>query len=527
MKKTKTLYYISFIGLFIFISFLRIWRLDSVPLSMHIDEAGLGLNAWSIANFGTDRYGHFMPVCPSNFYGEQSAFYTYFCAFLVKCFGLNIFTLRLPGAIMGIVTVVFGSLLFKEKWGDKGLFTGMLLMGIFPFFVMNCRFALDCNAMLGALTVALYSLVRLLKKVKDNPIGTYYGWFALTGFLFSVVLYTYIIAAIVIFIFCVLFGIYYLFHRKENRALRFRQLLFMALPLCVMVIPLVLVVCVNYFNLNPIETPFFSIPKMIENRTTEVAFSLQTLPSKIKRLVNTLIGDGMYGSSAHYFTMYLWSIPFVILGCVFSVLQSVKDIKNRHLSLDICLLFVCVGEVIMFILCGLYNYHINGIFIALAYFCVYGILHLFSLLKKRSLQIACTVLLSSLYVYSFAGFTGEYFFPKETPVYQVYGGVDEALSLLTQEQQKQDIYVLDEVADFYFMSNPISPEEFVSYCDELGYVKDYQNLHFYEPDQYSANHIYICTKTSGRHQTLLDGSVTGYEATCMETEHYYVIFASP
>ena len=63
---------------------------------------------------------------------------------------------------------------------------------------MNCRFALDCNAMLGCLTVALYCLVRLLKKIEKEPTKKLYWHFALTGILFGVVLYTYIIAAIVI-----------------------------------------------------------------------------------------------------------------------------------------------------------------------------------------------------------------------------------------------------------------------------------------------------------------------------------------
>ena len=44
--------------------------------------------------------------------------------------------------------------------------------------------------------------------------------------------------------------------------------------------------------------------------------------------------------------------------------------------------------------------------------------------------------------------------------YQVYGGASEALSLLTDEQKEGEIYVLDEVGEFYFLSNPISPSEF-------------------------------------------------------------------
>ena len=214
MKK-KSLHVTLVSGLIFVAIFLRIHNLDVLPLGMHIDEAGLGLNAWSIANYGTDRYGNFMPICPSNFYGEQSAFYTYFCALLVKFFGLTPYTLRLPGAIMGILTVIFGSLLMKEKWGNKGLYTGLVLLGICPYFIMNSRFALDCNAMLGMLTIALYALVRLIKLSEKNPTKKYYVLFSLVGVLFGMVLYTYIIAAIVIAIFFILFGLYYLFFKKK------------------------------------------------------------------------------------------------------------------------------------------------------------------------------------------------------------------------------------------------------------------------------------------------------------------------
>ena len=524
MKKRTD--YLLFGILLLFAVFMRTYHIAITPLEMHIDEAGLGLNAWSIANFGTDRYGNFMPVCPSNFYGEQSAFYTYFCALLVRLFGLNIYTLRIPGVIMGILTVLFGSLVMKEVWGRKGLFTGLALLGIFPYFIMNCRFALDCNAMLGTLTIALYGLLRLLKKVGQNPGQKLYGHFILVGILFGITLYTYIIAAIVIALFCLLFGTYYLFYQKENRSLRFKQLLCMALPLGIMVVPLLLVVFVNYFDWEPIVTPFFSIPKMVTNRTEEVTFSLSALPGKLRALFYPLTTDGKYGSSDRYWTMYLWSVPLIAVGILSSVKEAINDCKKRKFSSSVCMLFLAASEVIMFLLCGQYNYHINGIFIALAYFCVNGVFFLPSFFKNTRIKTGYAVLLICLYGCSFIGFSREYFGADTTASYQVYNGANEALSLLTDEQKEGEIYVLDEVGEFYFLSNPISPSEFSAACDKLGYIKDYKNLHFHEPDTYAENHVYVCNKASGRHYSLSDTSVTGYAYSVLETEHYYVFYNS-
>lgn len=504
--------------------FLRIFHIATTPLGMHIDEAGLGLNAWSIANFGTDRYGNFMPVCPSNFYGEQSAFYTYFCALLVKIFGLNIYTLRIPAVVMGVLAVLFGSLLIREKWGTKGFFTGLTLLGIFPYFVMNSRFALDCNAMLGSLSIALYCLVRLLKKAEKEPDRRLYGLFALTGILFGITLYTYIIAAIVVAVFCILFGLYYLLYKKDNRFLRLKQLLFLALPLGTMAIPLILVVLVNYFDLEPLVTPFFSVPKMITNRTEEVAFSLSALPRKLRGLLYPLTSDGKYGSSDKHLTMYLWSIPLILAGGILSIRETVKGLRQHTVTIDLCMLLLTFAEVFMFLLCGQYNYHINGIFVALAYFCVNCILCILQHIKDEALHIAMVVVFCYLYGCSFLNFTADYFGADTTVAYQVFGGADGALALLSDEQKDGEIYIMDEVGEFYFLSNPIPPSEFSAACNELGYITDYGNLHFHQPDSYSKNDVYICNKASGRHYEFSDTSVTGFIYAVLETDHYYVFY---
>lgn len=516
----KKAYYLFLTGIMLFVVFLRVFQLDQIPLSMHIDEAGLGLNAWSVANYGTDRYGNVLPVCPINFYGEQSAFYTYFCAVLIKVFGLSIYTLRMPAVIMGVLAVWFGALIFKEKWGEKGQIIGLVLMGIFPYFIMNSRFALDCNAMLGMITIALYALTRLMNKVKENPREKYYVQFALTGVLFGLVLYTYIIAALVIVVFCVLFGCYYLFCHKENRKLCFLQLTVMAIPMIVMVIPLCLVVCVNYFGLEPIETSFMSVPKLAVNRTEEVAFSFSALPSKIKGLIHTLTTDGKYGSSDNYWTLYRFSVPFVILGGILSVYDGIKGLKNKEWTIEAGMLFLIIAESIMFLLCGLYNYHINGIFIALAFLCLKGIWEVYGFIKKHSLKYLYAGILTGVYLLSFIGFATEYFGTDETRTYQVYDGAGEAVELLGAEQKAKQIYILDEVGEFYFLTNPIPPSEFAQSCDELGYIKEYGNMRFDEPEILEEESVYVCQKGSRRY----DRFVLEHGYSVKETKHYYVFY---
>ena len=515
--------YVAATILILFAALLRLAYLTTIPHEMHIDEAGLGLNAWSIAHFGTDRYGNFLPVCPSNFYGEQSAFYTYFCALLVKFFGLNLWTLRLPGAVMGILSVVFGSLIIKEKWGEKGFFTGMILFSIFPYFVMNSRFALDCNAMLGMLSIALYCLIRTYKKAIQNTNRNYYALFLLTGILLGLVLYTYIIAAIVVALFCILFGFYYLLFWKEGRIHRFKQLCFIALPLIIMVIPLLLVFCVNYFGWDSIETPFFTIPKMLVNRTEEVEFSLTTILNKVKWLRYPLTSDGKFGSSDKYWTMYRFSVPFILLGGLFSLGKCISDRKKHELSIDAVLLMATFSEVVLFLLCGQYNYHINGIFVLLGYFCVNGILSITLWLHKRALKITFVTVCIGLYLLSFVGFSLEYYGSDTSTAYMVYGGVDEALRMIPSERAQSDVYILNEVGEIYFLSNPKSPSEFLPYYDEYGLIRDFGNLHFHEPEDYQPGDILLGNRAQQRYLNYL-GTDTTKPFTLLETEHYYVFY---
>lgn len=522
MKK-QTRYFL-FGALIIFIIFLRVYHIAVTPLGMHIDEAGLGLNAWSLASFGTDRYGNPMPVCPSNFYGEQSAFYTYFCALLVKIFGLNIYTLRMPAAVMGVLAALFAALIIKERWGTKGFFIGLALSGIFPYFIASSRFALDCNAMQGSLAIAVYCLVRLTDKALKEPERKLYGLFVLTGILFGITLYTYIIASIVVAVFCILFGLYYFFGQKNGRLRRLKQLLFLTLPIGCMAIPLIMVVCINYLGLDPIVTPCFSIPRMIINRAEEIAFSFSTLPGKCKALLHTLTSDGKYGSSARYLTMYPLSIPFIFIGCLFSIRETVKGLRRLVSVSDLCMVFLTLGEIVMFVLCGQYNYHINGIFTALAYFSVNGIFCTFHVMKKKTFRRLSAAALLCGYVFFFAGFAIEYFGADTTAAYQVYGGADDALNLLPGSEREREIYIMDEVGEFYFLSNPIPPPEFSANCNELGYITDYKNLHFRVPEVYNEDDVYIFNKASGRQYQLYGTGAEEGKYSVLETDHYYVFY---
>jgi len=95
-------------------SFLRIWQIDKVPISPDWDEVALGYNAYSILHTGRDEYGKFLPIVLRSFDDYKPALYAYFVISSVAIFGLNVFAVRLPSAVFGILTVFATYFLVKE-----------------------------------------------------------------------------------------------------------------------------------------------------------------------------------------------------------------------------------------------------------------------------------------------------------------------------------------------------------------------------------------------------------------------------
>ncbi len=67
--------------------FVHLFQITKIPNGIHVDEMGMGYDAWCLAHFGVDRYLKAYPVYLMNFGGGQSALYAYLCIPFVKWFG--------------------------------------------------------------------------------------------------------------------------------------------------------------------------------------------------------------------------------------------------------------------------------------------------------------------------------------------------------------------------------------------------------------------------------------------------------
>lgn len=160
---TKKLNLRLFFLILIIGAFIRLWDIGNTPNSLTWDEVALGYNAYSIFETGKDEFGKPFPVVMRSFDDYKPAFYTYLIIPTYKVFGLNELSVRLPSAIMGILTLVSVYYLIKKLFRKENIaLLTMFMMAISPWHIQFSRVAFESNVGLAlnifAATFFLYGL---------------------------------------------------------------------------------------------------------------------------------------------------------------------------------------------------------------------------------------------------------------------------------------------------------------------------------------------------------------------------------
>ncbi len=163
MRKT------SFILLLIIIlaSFLRIWKLESIPPSPDWDEVTYGYNAYSILQTGRDEYGAKLPVILRSYDDYKPALYSYLTIPSVATLGLNTLATRLPNAILGVIGVVGCFFLVRKllKRDDLALVSSFFL-AVSPWSIQFSRFSHEAIVGVGLNILTVLFFLIGVKKYK-------------------------------------------------------------------------------------------------------------------------------------------------------------------------------------------------------------------------------------------------------------------------------------------------------------------------------------------------------------------------
>lgn len=139
---------------------LRLFLLSSVPISLNWDEVSMGYTAYSVSHTGMDEWGAKLPLLFRS-YGEwKSPVYIYLLVPLIKFFGMNAWTIRLPSAIAGIFAVYLTYLIARKLYGEKVALWASLLLAISPWHLVLSRPAFEANVSLTLILAGIYFFLR-------------------------------------------------------------------------------------------------------------------------------------------------------------------------------------------------------------------------------------------------------------------------------------------------------------------------------------------------------------------------------
>lgn len=502
MKRMKRQYLlVGFEILILFVCiFVHIYRITEIPFGINVDEMGMAYDAWSLNNYGVDRYLKSFPVYLTNFGGGQSVLYAYLCTFFLKFADLSVLVIRLPGMLCFFVALFYQCRLAKLWEGGNGrkTFLTLFFMTILPVYIMLFRIGMDCNLMLAFSSVFFFYFVKAIETGGKK-------YFIMAGITSGILLYTYAISYVVLIAF-LCFMLPYLFYTKK---ITIAKLFYFGIPLGVLALPLILVQFVNLFDWNEIELGKFTITKLIMYRSS--AMSLNNLSKDFIAYCKNCIfayDDFRYNSLPEFGTLYYISKPFIYLGFFKGLVSFLIGIKERTWKIE----SVFVVWFLIIFSCGccmIANVNrLNGIYVATLFFLVDGIVTVLDLIKYDKVRSVFWGMLLGVYVLLFGHFVKFYFGGEYQTKYEPFDYFEYSLEKTLQtyeeikKQDNRDVYVGDVYqAYIYFLSaKRISPAEYWNNenvnVEKLLNGEEYLNYKFYLPESIDCNSDYIVSKNN-------------------------------
>lgn len=308
---------------------LRFVRLGSLPPSLSWDEVAWGYNAYSLGIDGKDEFGRFLPIDYIESFGDfKPPVYAYLDVLPVKLLGLNEFSVRVPSALFGTLTVLLTYLLVKQIFinsKNKNLYAilSALILAVSPWHFMLSRAAFEANV---ATFFIILGVLFFFKAVNEKK---WYLILAVSSFVIS--LYTFNTARIV----SPLLLLFLMFVFRKKILISKKELLISITIGILLFLPMFKFIFSPQASLRFREVNIFSDSSVVALTNTEIQNDNNSLFSKIthnRRLVFSVAylrhyfdnlnpdflfikGDGNPKfSTQDVGELYLWELPFFIAG---------------------------------------------------------------------------------------------------------------------------------------------------------------------------------------------------------------------
>ena len=366
---------------------VRLWEFGIVPGGVNQDGAMAAVDGLALAEYGTDRFGTWMPAHLSAWgYSQMSSLLSYLIAIFIKIFKFTLVVVRLPQLLVSVMGAIFFYLFMRDNFGKKIGLIAAFFVAINPWHFMQSRWALEANLLPHFFMGGLYFLS---KGIKDRKCYIY-----ISMIFFGFAMYCYGIAIYTIPFFLTISAIYYYIDKKitmKDIVISICIYLFIAWPF-------ILTMMVNYFKWDTITLPFVTIQYFPDSvRANDILFFsdnilkqlllnfyclMRTTILQIKALPwNDINGFG---------TMYYFTLPFVIIG-LWMLLKNKKD-GNRVLIVFAILTGIWTGLTTNYVNIN----RMNIIYYGMMMLSVIGIYSVVKEVKYAKWVVPCMYLLSSI-----------------------------------------------------------------------------------------------------------------------------------
>jgi len=229
--------------------FLRLYRLTEIPPGLTGDEAWTGIDTLEIL-----KKGYIGPYVPVHAWGQMAG-YLYYQALIFKIFGVSFFSLRLGGAIIGILTIIafyfLAKLFFKKE-------ISLLITFLFSIAHWHLHFSHMAFFLIAVSFFSITSFYFLIKGFRTKKII----FFILSGICLGLGLNTYFsfafsVLAVAIF---VIYKILDFLIKKNLDKKRLLGILAFILSALVIFLPLGIYISKNhdiFFERDILTSPFF------------------------------------------------------------------------------------------------------------------------------------------------------------------------------------------------------------------------------------------------------------------------------
>ena len=479
---------------------LRLAALGALPYGLNQDEASAGYEAFALLSAGIDRCGKSWPVLFISWGSGQNVLMSYLAMPFLALFGLSEWTIRLPNAISGCLTLFVFWRLARRTGGRRFGLLALFLLAVNPWHIMMSRWALESNLLPFFLLTGIWCTVLAREKpwalvgaAASLGLGLYaYG----TAFFFLPV---YLVCAVI-------------WLRRELRPASFCTALVL---FALLALPIALCQLRNALGMPEISLLGMTLPRLTEGRQAATSVfgggGFAAAAGNFRAFLKILLhgGDGLPWNALDFWhggIFYCFGLPTAAIGLVRSILarkdrQEEAPMRFALLSAALCAFAISVNI-----------NRINMIWLPLIWFSAVGCDWIFDRLRRWALVplagvILCFFLFLSAYCAAFGSAGNVNFFP----------GLGEAIRS-ARATGAETVYITDTVNQPYIFAllySETPPEEFVSsvvYRNPNGAFRQVERFSGFEFRDESAADVCVLFRWQAEGREILERS--GFFVVC-------------